>query len=95
MLSPVTRIKSAKRAGSSSPRELSVVGYDDSPLATRLWPSLTSVRRQTRDTGRILVGRCAVTTLTPGAERRDLDPEKSLLHRVRRMVFPLEGRDLP
>ena len=23
------------------------------PLATRLWPSLTSVRRQTRDTGRI------------------------------------------
>ena len=41
------------RAGISIPRELSVVGYDDSPLATRLWPSLTSVRRQTRDTGRI------------------------------------------
>ena len=45
--------KVAMRAGISIPRELSVVGYDDSTLATRLWPSLTSVRRQTRDTGRI------------------------------------------
>ena len=50
---------------------------------------------RTRDQKRLLVGRCAVTTLTPGEERRDLDPEKSLLHRVRRMVFPLEGRDRP
>ncbi len=45
--------KVAMRAGISIPRDLSVVGYDDSPLASRLWPSLTSVRRQTRDTGRI------------------------------------------
>ena len=40
------------REGINIPRELSVVGYDDSPLASRLWPSLTSVRRNTRDTGR-------------------------------------------
>jgi len=44
--------KVAMRAGINIPRELSVVGYDDSPLASRLWPSLTSVRRNTRDTGR-------------------------------------------
>ena len=43
----------AMRAGISIPRRLSVVGYDDSPLASRLWPPLTSVRRDTRDTGRI------------------------------------------
>lgn len=43
----------ALRAGINVPRELSVVGYDDSPLASRLWPPLTSVRRDTRDTGRI------------------------------------------
>lgn len=43
----------AMRAGISIPRQLSVVGYDDSPLASRLWPPLTSVRRDTRDTGRI------------------------------------------
>lgn len=45
--------RAAMRAGINVPRELSVVGYDDSPLASRLWPPLTSVRRDTRDTGRI------------------------------------------
>ena len=44
--------KVAMRAGINIPRQLSVVGFDDSPLASRLWPSLTSVRRNTRDTGR-------------------------------------------
>jgi LacI family transcriptional regulator len=43
----------ALRTGISIPRQLSVIGYDDSPLASRLWPPLTSVRRDTRDTGRI------------------------------------------
>ncbi|WP_149196615.1 LacI family DNA-binding transcriptional regulator [Luteimonas suaedae] len=43
----------ALRAGINIPRQLSVVGYDDSPLASRLWPPLTSVRRDTRDTGRV------------------------------------------
>ncbi|MGH8031847.1 MAG: LacI family DNA-binding transcriptional regulator [Luteimonas sp.] len=43
----------ALRGGISIPRQLSVIGYDDSPLASRLWPPLTSVRRGTRDTGRI------------------------------------------
>jgi len=44
--------KVALRAGINIPRQLSIIGYDDSPLASRLWPSLTSVRRHTRDTGR-------------------------------------------
>ncbi|QRP63898.1 LacI family DNA-binding transcriptional regulator [Rhodanobacter sp. FDAARGOS 1247] len=44
--------KVALRVGISIPRELSVIGYDDSSLASRLSPSLTSVRRNTRDTGR-------------------------------------------
>ncbi|HWU76662.1 MAG TPA: LacI family DNA-binding transcriptional regulator [Rhodanobacter sp.] len=44
--------KVALRAGINIPRELSVIGYDDSSLASRLSPSLTSVRRNTRDTGR-------------------------------------------
>ncbi|QDH68889.1 LacI family DNA-binding transcriptional regulator [Marilutibacter alkalisoli] len=43
----------ALRAGIRIPQQLSVIGYDDSPLASRLWPPLTSVRRDTRDTGRI------------------------------------------
>lgn len=34
------------------PEDLSVVGFDDSPLASRLWPPLTSVRLPIRDMGR-------------------------------------------
>ncbi|KAF1013284.1 MAG: putative HTH-type transcriptional repressor ExuR [Stenotrophomonas maltophilia] len=44
--------KVALRSGISIPRQLSIIGYDDSPLASRLWPPLTSVRRHTRDIGR-------------------------------------------
>ncbi|MBB1061343.1 LacI family DNA-binding transcriptional regulator [Marilutibacter spongiae] len=43
----------ALRMGIDIPRQLSVIGYDDSPLASRLWPPLSSVRRNTRDTGRV------------------------------------------
>lgn len=43
----------ALRTGIQIPQQLSVVGFDDSPLASRLWPALTSVRRNTRDTGRL------------------------------------------
>src|SRR5690606_4080655 len=43
----------ALRTGIQIPQQLSVVGYDDSTLASRLWPPLTSVRRDTRDTGRM------------------------------------------
>lgn len=45
--------KVALRAGIRIPQQLSIIGFDDSPLASRLWPALTSVRRHTRDTGRI------------------------------------------
>jgi LacI family transcriptional regulator len=45
--------KVAMRAGIRIPQDLSVVGFDDIPLASSLWPSLTSVRRRTWDTGRI------------------------------------------
>jgi LacI family transcriptional regulator len=45
--------KAARDAGLEIPRDLSVVGYDDSPLAARLWPPLTSVRLPIRDMGRM------------------------------------------
>ena len=35
------------------PADLSVVGYDNSPLAERLCPALTSVHRDTRNIGRV------------------------------------------
>ncbi|HST44852.1 MAG TPA: LacI family DNA-binding transcriptional regulator [Luteimonas sp.] len=48
--------KVALRAGIAIPQHLSVVGFDDSPLASRLWPALTSVRLPIRDMGRIAAG---------------------------------------
>ncbi len=39
----------AHRRGLSMPRDLSVAGFDDTPLASQLWPPLTTVRQPTRD----------------------------------------------
>lgn len=35
------------------PEDLSIVGFDDAPIATRLWPPLTSVLLPIRDAGRV------------------------------------------
>lgn len=39
----------AHRRGLSVPAELSVAGFDDTALASQLWPPLTTVRQPTRD----------------------------------------------
>lgn len=44
--------KAALRMGLSIPADLSVVGYDDSPLASQLWPALSTIRLPIRDLGR-------------------------------------------
>jgi LacI family transcriptional regulator len=54
--------KAAYRLGIRIPEDLSVVGFDDSPLASRLWPSLTTVRLPIRDMGRL-----AASKLLPNA----------------------------
>ncbi len=43
--------KTAHRMGIAVPEQLSIVGFDDSPLASRLWPSLTSVRLPIHEMG--------------------------------------------
>lgn len=48
--------KAALRMGLAIPGDLSVVGYDDSPLAAQLWPALTTVRLPVRDVGRQAAG---------------------------------------
>ncbi|MDE2181985.1 MAG: LacI family DNA-binding transcriptional regulator [Alphaproteobacteria bacterium] len=45
--------KVAHDMGLSIPHDLSVIGFDDSPVATRLWPVLTTVRLPIRDMGRM------------------------------------------
>jgi LacI family transcriptional regulator len=44
--------KAALRLGLSIPQDLSVVGYDDSPLASQLWPALSTIHLPIRDLGR-------------------------------------------
>ena len=41
----------AHRRGLSLPRDLSVAGFDDSALASSVWPPLTTVRQPLRDLG--------------------------------------------
>jgi LacI family transcriptional regulator len=36
--------QAARDCGIGIPAELSVIGYDDSPIASRVWPALTTVR---------------------------------------------------
>lgn len=43
----------ANRLGLSVPEDLSIVGFDDGPLAARLLPSLTTIRLPIRELGRI------------------------------------------
>ena len=65
----------AREAGLSIPEDVSIVGYDDTPIAARMWPPLTSVRTAIRRMGQ------AATQLLldlPGSEEQPatlLDPE--------------------
>ena len=45
----------AHRQGLNVPGDLTVVGYDDSPLATTIWPALTTVRQPIADMARAAV----------------------------------------
>jgi len=45
--------QAARNRGLEIPRDLSVVGFDDSPIASRVWPLLTTVVLPIREIGRI------------------------------------------
>ena len=65
--------KAARDAGLSIPRDLSVVGFDDSPMASRLFPLLTSVRLPIHDMGQMAAAKLIATA----RERRNHAPEKT------------------
>ena len=49
--------RAARDLGLDVPRDLSVVGFDDGPIAGRLSPPLTTVRLPIRDIGRMAAGK--------------------------------------
>jgi len=60
-------LQHALDAGLRVPRDLSVVGYDDVPLATVVTPALTTVRQPAREMGRV-----AAKLLLDGIEDREV-----------------------
>jgi LacI family transcriptional regulator len=42
----------ARQMGLSVPEDISIIGFDDTPVSSRLWPPLTTVRWPIRDMGR-------------------------------------------
>lgn len=46
-------LHAARAAGLTVPDDLSVVGFDDFQIASRVWPPLTTIRAPTRDIGRL------------------------------------------
>jgi LacI family transcriptional regulator len=75
--------RAAHAAGLEIPTDLTVIGFDDSPLTQRLWPPLSSVRLPLRDMGRMAAERL----LNPEAQESedDSDPltvlHPTLIHR--------------
>ena len=55
----------AHRSGLDVPGDLTVVGFDDTPLATTLWPALTTIRQPVAD-----MARKAVSVLLEEIRRR-------------------------
>ena len=62
-------LHAARRAGLTVPDDLSVIGFDDFQIASRVWPPLTTIRAPTREIGRLaaekLIGQGAEGTGEP------------------------------
>ena len=65
--------KAARDAGVSIPEDLSVIGFDDSPIAERIWPTLTSVRLPIEHMGRI-----AAQLLVSNHDRMSMEPPSAV-----------------
>ncbi|HEY4940814.1 MAG TPA: LacI family DNA-binding transcriptional regulator [Rhizomicrobium sp.] len=65
--------KAARDAGLSIPGDISVIGFDDSAMASRLYPLLTSVRLPIHDMGQMAAAKLITTT----RERRTHTNEKT------------------
>lgn len=82
--------RAARRAGLSVPKDLSVVGYDDSPVLDFIGPAFTTVRqpieRIAENVGRIVTSLIANRPVS--AEETLIEPEL----RLRGSTAPVPGR---
>lgn len=61
--------KAAYRQDLQVPGQLSVVGFDDAPIASRIWPALSTVRLPIRDMGRLAATRLLAALGIHGQEQ--------------------------
>ena len=87
----------AQERGLELPRDLSIVGFDDNPLAARLRPALTTVRQDIAAKGRLaasalvrLVSPADAVTTEAGGHRPDDDAGDPNGEDVRHIVLPTE-----
>ena len=62
-------LQAARQLGLSVPGDVSVVGFDDFQIASRVWPALTTVRTPTREIGRLAAERLIGGQAEPRAEQ--------------------------
>lgn len=74
-------VQTAQSMGLAVPQQLSVVGFDDNPLAQRMRPSLTTVRQDVA-----AKGRAAAAALTAAIERA----RTGEVGRIRHILLPTE-----
>ena len=67
----------AERSGFSVPRDLSVVGFDDTPTATTVWPELTTIRQPIA-----AMGESSIDLLLRSIRRKDSDTRVVVDHVV-------------
>jgi len=65
-------LQAARQLGLNIPGDVSVIGFDDFQIASRVWPALTTIRTPTREIGRLAVERLL------GLEDDDRDPKRRL-----------------
>ena len=75
-------VRTAEELGLRVPEDLSVVGFDDSPLARRMRPALTTVRQDVAGKGRE-----ATAALTAAIEAARTGKKSS---RAKRVVLPTQ-----
>lgn len=69
-------ISAAYRSGLSLPSDLSVAGFDDSPIATSVWPQLTTVRQPVMEMAQLAIEMLVEVIARPAEARgRQLDFE--------------------
>jgi LacI family transcriptional regulator len=93
----------AHSMGLGVPEDVSVVGFDDAPLASQVWPALTTIRQPIPDMA-ALAGQLLLGILTGEAPDHSKHVISSVLtfrqstgpapNRVRRQATPADGRGL-